>query len=172
MLKTVGKKVGLLFNFGSPKPEFARLFFDRHEVDTRSEQGLARARTQLTDQDWLYPDLAYNIVGGLYAVHNALGPGFIHRIYANASFYELQSRGPDAAPQKLLRMYYKGVSVGSFHFDHIRVGADVMVFPVAIQDMDDWRFKNLKAWMKSEGVKLGILANFHATELKPVFLRA
>jgi len=170
-LKTVGKKVGLLFNFGSPEPEFARLFFDRHQVDTRAKDGLARTRTRLTHEDWLYPDLAYTIVGGLYEVHNELGPGFIHRIYASASFYELKWRGLDVMPCKSMQVYYKGASVGMFKFDHIRVGADVMVFPVAIQDVNDWRFKNLKTWMRREGVKLSILANFYATELKPVFLR-
>jgi len=29
-LKAAGKQVGLLFNFGSPKPEFERLYFDPH----------------------------------------------------------------------------------------------------------------------------------------------
>lgn len=111
-LKTVGKQVGLLFNFGSPEPEFARLFFDRHQVDTRAERGLAQVRTRLTNEDWLYPDLAYTVVGGLFEVHNELGPGFIHRIYANASFHELKLRGLEVTPHKSMQVYYKGVSVG------------------------------------------------------------
>jgi len=170
-MKTVGNQIGLLFNFGSPEPEFERLFFDRHQVDTQAEKGLAHASAQLANEDWLYPELAYTIVGGLFEVHNTLGPGFIHRIYANASFHELKLRGLEVLPRKSMEVYYKGVSVGRIKLGHIQVGDDVMVFPVAIQDINDLRFTSIKAWMMREGIKLGILANFYATTLEPVFLR-
>jgi GxxExxY protein len=110
-------------------------------------------------------------VGGLFEVHNELGPGFIHRIYASASFHELKLRGLEVKPCKSMQVYYKGVSVGEVRLAHLLVGADVMVFPVATQEINDIRFNSLKAWMKQEGVNLGILANFYATEIKPVFLR-
>jgi len=47
-----------------------------------------------------------------------------------------------------------------------------MVFPVAIQDINDVRIENLKDWMRVHRVELGILANFCDTSLQPVFLRA
>jgi hypothetical protein len=48
----------------------------------------------------------------------------------------------------------------------------VMLFPVAIQDINDIRIENLKDWMRVQQVELGILANFCDTSLKPAFLRA
>src|SRR5205085_5021626 len=71
-LKTVAKNVGLIFNFGSQKPEFDRLYFEpSQQLSPRNS-----ARKAPSPTDCLYPDLVYNIVGGLYEVHSTLGPGF------------------------------------------------------------------------------------------------
>jgi len=65
--------------------------------------------------DWLYPDLAYAVCGRLYEVHNILGPGFVHRIYANACYRELQLRGlPSNQPSDA--MTYKGMVIEMFAF--------------------------------------------------------
>ena len=80
-LKTTGQQVGLLFNFGSVEPEFNRLFFTERPIQPLSsspEQGWP---------DLLFPELSYQILGGLFEVHNELGPGFIHRIYARACYH-------------------------------------------------------------------------------------
>jgi hypothetical protein len=81
-LKAFNKQVGLLFNFGSPQPEFERLFFQPRIPATSSEL-VERLLTELPP-DLIVPELVYDIIGGLYMVHTTLGPGFIHRIYANA----------------------------------------------------------------------------------------
>jgi len=50
--------------------------------------------------------------------------------------------------------------------------AEVLVFPVAVSDLNAISYNNLKAWMRVEGVPLGIVANFHDLALKPVILKA
>lgn len=88
-IKTVGKLTGLLLNFGGPKPEFYRLYFDL------AKESVERPQDNIVSPsaDWLYPDLAYEIVGGLYEVHHILGTGYVYRIYANACYRELALRG-------------------------------------------------------------------------------
>jgi hypothetical protein len=54
--------------------------------------------------DWLYPDLAYQVVGGLYEVHSVLGAGFVYRIYANACCLELGLRGLAVKPGKRMQV--------------------------------------------------------------------
>jgi GxxExxY protein len=171
-LKTVGKAVGLLFNFGSNSPEFERLYFDpaRRESMPPDEKVLQRQVTQ--SADWLYPDLAYAVVGGLYEVHNILGPGFVHRIYANACYRELQLRGLAVKPAKRMQVTYKGMVIGDVAFRHILVEDKAMVFPVAIRDIRGIHLDNLKDWMRTCGIQLGILANFNAVRLDVVFVRA
>ncbi len=169
-LKTVGKKVGLLLNFGSERPEFERIYFDpdrRHPVETSSPP----SSVSMTE-DLLYPELAYQIVGGLYEVHRELGPGFIHRIYANACYRELQLQGVDVQPFKQLDVQYKGVVVGSVAFGHLLVMDRVMVFPTAYQNSQAIHLDTLKHWMHQRGIRLGILANFWENQLGVTFVLA
>jgi len=122
--------------------------------------------------DWLYPELAYQIVGGLYEVHTILGAGFVHRIFANACYHELQLRGLAAKPSKRMQVAYKGVVVGEVAFAHILVEGKTMVFPVATRDIQTIHLDNLKHWMRLCDIQLGILANFDAIRLDVVFVRA
>ncbi|MBN1875963.1 MAG: GxxExxY protein [Anaerolineae bacterium] len=165
-LKTVDKPVGVLFNFGSETPDFHRLYFN---PDKKPEHV-----TQVKDKpspDWLYPELAYTIIGGLYEVHSTWGAGFVHRIYANACYYELLLRGLTVQPNKRMEVTYKNVVIGKIAFGHLIVEDKLMVFPVAIRDVADIRLENLKAWMRQCRISLGILANFDDVSLKPVLVK-
>lgn len=169
-LKTFKKSVGLLFNFGSPEPEFERIFFEPRPIET-SPQVVERIAKQVPP-DLISPELVYEIVGGLYAVHTTLGPGFIHRIYANASYRELHSRGLPVQPQKEMQVIYRGEPVAEIKFAHLRVGSDVLVFPVAVTDINAIRFNNIKEWLRVQQIPLGILANFQTLSLQPLILKA
>ena len=170
-LKTVDKPVGLLLNFGGEDPGFFRLHFNPAKRPyTLSRDKLQKARARSTDL--LYPDLCFDIIGGLYEVHSTLGAGYVHRIYANACWHELRLRGLDARPGKRMQVAYKGVVIGDVAFGHIIIEGKVMLFPVAIRDISDIHRNNLIRWMQLCGIQLGILANFDAIHLKPVFIRA
>lgn len=170
-LKTVGKMVGLLFNFRSKEPEFDRLYFNPAEREPMSSETIPLEEVTPSD-DWLYRDIAYSIVGGLYEVHTILGPGFVHRIYANACYHELELRGLAAKPAKRMQVAYKGVAIGDIAFAHLVVEDKVMVFPAALRDVRAIHLDNLKNWMRICSVQLGILANFNAVRLEVVFVRA
>lgn len=168
-LKVVGKEVGLLCNFGSPSPEFERLYFA-----TRPAQN-ERDPTPLQPTDWpaefLSPELTQAVIGGLYEVHSILGPGFIHRIYARATYHELSLRGLEVLPRREYHVFYRGQPIGEIRFNHLQVNDSLMVFPVAIQDVNDLSINNLKAWMQVQNVPLSILANFHPASLEFMVLR-
>lgn len=168
-LKVTGKQVGLLFNFGSPEPEFERLYFEPRAPQDDLE-AVVHALPKFPDS-YLSPELTYAIIGGLLEVHTALGPGFIYRIYANACYRELQLRGLEVCLQRAFQVIYRGRAVGEIKFRHLRVGDSALVFPVAVQDINDVRINNLKDWMRVQNIPLGILANFYDTSLKPIVLR-
>ena len=169
-LKTVDKPVGLLLNFGCEKPKFSRLYFNPAKRPyALSQDRLQKARAQ--SADLLYPDLCFDVVGGLYEVHSTLGAGFVHRIYGNACWRELRLRGLDARPGRRMQVAYKGIVIGDVAFRHIIVEGKVMLFPVAIRDVSDIHLDDLKRWMQLCGVELGILANFDAIRLNPKFIR-
>jgi GxxExxY protein len=168
-LKVVGKQVGLLFNFGGPEPEFERLYFQ-----PRSPQNDLDAAIRTLPEfpsSYLSPELTYDIIGGLMEVHSTLGPGLIHRIYANASCYELEQRGLQVRPRRNYQVIYRNRPVGEIKFGHLQVNDSVFVFPVAVQDVNDIHIDNLKAWMRLQKIPIGILANFYDTSLHPIVLR-
>ena len=167
-LKTTGKKVGLLFNFGGQGPDFERLYYDHPRAAT--QVGAVEQACAEFPPGYLSPDLTYNLIGGLFEVHHVLGTGFIWRMYVNACHHEFQLRGLDVRKENVMRVIYRGVPIGAIKFTHLRV-ENVMVFPVAIQDIHDVRTDNLKDWMRTQNVPLGILANFHALSLEPIVLR-
>lgn len=168
-LKVTDRQVGLLFNFGGSKPEFRRLYY-RVRESQNDDQAVQRAVTQVPD-DYLSPELTWDIIGALFEVHCTLGPGFIHRIYANACYRELGMRGLEVRAESDMQVIYRGTVVGAIKFGHLLVEGVAMVFPVTVVDVNDIRLNNLKDWMRSESVPLGILANFYAESLEPMVLR-
>lgn len=168
-LKAFGKQVALLCNFGSPAPEFDRIFFEPRPAERAEaiEHVLAEA-----PQGLIAPDTIHEILGGLYAVHTTLGPGFIHRIYANACHHEMKLRQLPTRPQKEMQVVYRGEPVAGIKFAHLRIGNEALVFPLAVADVNAIRFNNIKDWLRVERIPLAILANFHDTALKPIILKA
>ncbi len=168
-LKVVGKQVGLLLNFGSPTPEFNRVYFSRHDAPSESISGVEADKDGL--EALLSPELTYQVIGGLYEVHSRLGPGFIHRIYANAVHHELSLRGLEPLPHRHYEVYYRGDVVGEIKFNHVQIDDRLMVFPVATQRLDDISINNLKEWMAAQQLPLAILANFYPDHLEYSVLR-
>lgn len=166
-IKTVGQLTGLLLNFGGPEPEFHRLYFDPAKKPASSPPD----NLVTPAAEWLYPDLAYEIVGGLYEVHRILGAGFVYRIYANACYRELEMRGLAVKSAKRIQVMYKRKAIGDVAFAHILVEGKIILFPVAISNLQDIQLDNLKQWLALSNVELGILANFNAVRLELMFIR-
>jgi GxxExxY protein len=164
-VKTAGCQVGLLFNFGNKKPEFERLYYEHgsRKPDFPTEKEIR--------SDLQYPEITCQIIGSLFEVHSVLGPGFIHRIYSRACSWELTSRGLDLRPIKQIAVFYRGRPVGEINLFHLLIEDKVMLFPVATKEMAQIRHENLRCWMQHQGIKLGILANFHALQMKPEFMK-
>lgn len=167
-MKTVEKQVGLLLRFGGVKPDFARRVFTTKKPDNL----LAPEKSfPVAASDLLHPALIYQIWGGLLEIHNTLGPGFIHRIYANATFFELKLRGLDVKAHSEMRVFLDDFDLGTVKFQHVQIDQRVLVFPVAISDINLIRIENLKTWMRFLNIPLGILVNFDDVSLKPIILR-
>lgn len=167
-LKTVAKPVGLLFRFGGPEPEFVRRVLTPH-----AWQAIIRPSfNDPTDRsDLLFPELTAEIIGGALAVFTALGPGFIHRIYANACLHELRLRGLEVLPHREFHVFLGDTDLGAIKLGHLQVDTRVLVFPVALSNPAELHIANLKAWMHHLNVPLGIVFNFKTTRLEPLILR-
>jgi len=71
-----------------------------------------------------------------------------------------------------MQVIYRGEPIAGIKFAHLKIGNEVLVFPVAVSDLSAISDNNLKACMRVEGVPLGIVANFYDITFKPVILKA
>jgi GxxExxY protein len=62
-------------------------------------------------------EVAERILKGAYAVSNALGVGFVEKVYENALAYELRKAGLRVEQQHPVTVYYDGVDVGRYTAD-------------------------------------------------------
>ncbi len=65
----------------------------------------------------IYPDLSYKIMGAIFEVHSALGPGFLESVYEKALIEELSNRGLEIETQKVIDLIYKDKKIGIHRFD-------------------------------------------------------
>ena len=62
-------------------------------------------------------DLTNLIIGCAYKVHNALGPGFLEKVYENSLRIELERAGFRVKQQEPINVMYKGQIVGEYYAD-------------------------------------------------------
>ena len=104
-------------------------------------------------------------------VFSNLGPGFIHRIYANACHHELRLRGLDVLPRTEFHVFLDTADLGAIKLAHLQIDNRVFVFPIAISNPAQIRIPNLKAWMRHLDIPIGIVVNFQTTHINPLILR-
>lgn len=57
------------------------------------------------------------VIRCFYTVYNALGYGFLERVYENALLMELQQQGIPCVRQAPIQVFYQGKSVGNYYAD-------------------------------------------------------
>lgn len=118
-------------------------------------------------QELLHKELTGQILKAFYDVYNELGYGFLERVYQNALFIELKSRGFNVEAQKKITVYYKNIEVGDYF-------ADIIVNEVVILELkaceclvDEFEYQLLN-YLKSTNCEVGLVLNFGK---EPEFVR-
>ena len=117
----------------------------------------------------VYPKLCYKIVGILYEVHNELGIGLKEKHYQKAVSQSLKKEGYNFKEQLMVPIKFKGVVIGRFFLDFLIENKVVL----EIKRKHYFSGKNIEqvySYLKSTGLKLGIIANFtrHGVKFKRI----
>ncbi|MEO8147964.1 MAG: GxxExxY protein [Bacteroidia bacterium] len=104
--------------------------------------------------------LTEKIIACCFEVHNALGAGFLEKVYHNALIIVFKKRGILAESEKEFVVMFEGANVGKFRSDFfieekviLEIKALTGIMPIIFQ------YKML-SYLKSSGVKTGLLVNF------------
>jgi GxxExxY protein len=115
----------------------------------------------------LHKDLTDRLIAAFYDVYNVLGYGFLEKVYQNALYIELISRGFHVEPQKRIKVFYKGREVGDYIADMVideKIIIELKAHEYLLQEHENQLINYLRATDK----EIGLLLNFGP---KPEFRR-
>ena len=104
-------------------------------------------------------DLAYQVIGAAFTVHNELGSGFLEKVYENAMIVELQELGFEVKAQHHIPVYYKGEQVGDYYAD-LFVENQLIVELKASLQLHPIHETQLVNYLQGTGLDTGLLINF------------
>ncbi|MCK4298240.1 MAG: GxxExxY protein [Planctomycetes bacterium] len=99
------------------------------------------------------------IIGAAYAVYNALGHGFLEKVYENALAVELNRLGLSVKQQEPVAVSYKGDLVGEYVADLV-VEGKVIVEVKAVGELQKVHEAQLINYLKATSIQVGLLINF------------
>lgn len=128
---------------------------------------MTRIERMNTDKTILYEELTGNIISAFYTVYNALGYGFLEKVYENALLMELGKLEVSVSQQQPITVYYDSKPVGEYFADLI--ADDLVIIELkAAESLRQEHVLQLTNYLKGTGKQVGLLLNFGP---KPEFKR-
>jgi GxxExxY protein len=111
--------------------------------------------------------LSYKIIGAAIEVHRTLGgPGLLESIYESALCHELSLQGLKISSQVPVEVKYKGVKIRDPLFLDILVDNRIIVEVKATEKENLIHEVQLLTYLRLTGLRLGLLINFGARQVK------
>jgi GxxExxY protein len=106
-----------------------------------------------------HKEITETIIAAAFEVHNALGYGFLEKVYQRAMQVELCAGGLTAELEREIRITYKGADVGFYKADLFVANSVIVELKVAKAYNPDDEPQLLNE-LKATGIKVGLLINF------------
>jgi GxxExxY protein len=104
-------------------------------------------------------DLSGRVIGCALIVLNALGAGFLEKVYENALAHELRKAGLSVVQQHGVSVMYDGMVVGEYVID-LMIEQALLVELKATKALDEAHHAQCLNYLKASGMRLGLLLNF------------
>lgn len=101
-------------------------------------------------------DLILNV---FYKIYNALGYGFLEKVYGNAMAIELKNLGLPVTQEAPISVYYEGQIIGEYFAD-LLVADKVIVELKAVRVLTADHEAQLLNYLKATQYEVGLLLNF------------
>lgn len=107
------------------------------------------------------------VIKGFYTVYNALGYGFLEKVYANALAIQLRKLGLAVVREAPIPVYYDGILLGEYYAD-LLVDDIGIVELKAVSALAKEHKAQLLNYLKATSYEVSLLMNFGP---KPTFMR-
>jgi GxxExxY protein len=120
-----------------------------------------------TETHVVYPEqiLTGKILECAFNVHNALGAGFLERVYSNALAIEMRTANLACVRHAPLEIKYKGAVVGDYTADMV-VESRALLELKACASLDPSHSAQIMNYLRASGIKVGLLLNFGRPRLE------
>ena len=113
-------------------------------------------------ENYKHSVLTKRIISEFYHVYNALGHGFLEKVYENALYKRLCEVGFFVQKQHPVNVLFEGVLVGEYFADLI-VDEKVIIEIKAVETLHPAHEVQLVNYLKATEIEVGLLVNFGET---------
>jgi GxxExxY protein len=113
----------------------------------------------MIDPNYRHSDVTDRIIAAFYKVYNALGWGFLEKVYQNSMAIELARTGLTAVAQAQLKVAYTGIEVGEYYADFL-VENSVIVELKSVEQLASEHHAQLLNYLRATDIEVGLLLNF------------
>lgn len=117
------------------------------------------------ENEIMYKELSYQIVGIAMEVHNQLGFGFLEKVYENSLYILLKKNGIKVEKQYPIEVVFENEIVGEYIADLIVENRIIIELKTCSSLVDSHKAQVLN-YLKATNIKLGILINFGTERLQ------
>jgi GxxExxY protein len=118
------------------------------------------------EEEFLYKELTYAIIGAAMEGHKTLGCGFLEYVYEEALCYELSLRKIEFERQKEMDIYYKDFLIPRKYRADILAEGQVIVDNKATSGLTENDEAQLLNYLKGTKMRVGLLLNFGRPSLE------
>jgi GxxExxY protein len=118
------------------------------------------------DDDLIYRDECYQIVGCCMEVHKRLGCGFKEAVYQEALEMEFVDNTLNFEREKRLKIQYKGIFLKKVYTPDFVCFGKIVLELKAASELTDIHQAQLFNYLKASHLRLGLLVNFGETSLQ------
>ena len=111
-------------------------------------------------ENLLYKDECFAIQGAIFEVYREMGCGFLEAVYQECLEKELTRKGIPFQSQTQLALNYKGERLNQIYKPDFICHGKIIIEIKAVKDTGDEHRAQVFNYLKSTGMKLGLLVNF------------
>jgi GxxExxY protein len=112
------------------------------------------------ENDLIYKQEVYEIIGAAMEVHKELGNGFLEAVYHEALEKEFRNRNIPFESQKQFDIYYKDEILDKKYIADMICYGNIIIELKAVDKLSDEHYSQVINYLKASKLILGILINF------------
>lgn len=113
----------------------------------------------------VYPKLSYEVVGILFEIHNKLGNRYQEKYYQRAVEVKLKNKKIPYQKEISVDLMIDSQKIGKYFLDFLiddKLVLELKAKPLLTKN----DYRQIRAYLQSKNLKLGILANFYGESLE------